>query len=65
MHIFSSSRRVTRDGSIKGTIMVKDGRRRYSVKYSREPGGHACQWGAPTDILIFTYPEFEKLIERE
>lgn len=44
-----------------GTIYVKDGRRRYRVKWDLK-GDHAEQWGANTEILCVTYPLFESLV---
>jgi hypothetical protein len=61
MTIISTTRRILKDGTIKGTINVKDGRNRHSVRYERMPGGHMEQWGAPSEVLIRTYPTFERL----
>ena len=63
MRIIYISKRLLKNGSVSGVIHVKDGRRRYRVLYEAGDHGHQMQWGAPHDVLVFTYRTFEKLIE--
>jgi hypothetical protein len=59
--IINTTRHALKDGKTKGVITVCTDGRKYSVKYEREPNGHAEQWGAPTEILCEAYPTFERL----
>lgn len=61
MKIIGTTKRVLKDGTIKGTITVRDDGRKYSVKYERTPNGHTEQWGARTEVLCRTYATFERL----
>lgn len=61
MRIINTTKRVLKDGTIKGTIAVRDDGRKYSVKYERTQNGHAEQWGAHSAILCKTYATFERL----
>lgn len=65
MQITNTTKRVLKDGTIKGTISVLDDGKKYSVKYERAPNGHAEQWGAHPEVLCRTYATFERLCAEE
>lgn len=62
MTISKITKTMKSDGSMSGSIRVKDGKRAHTVKFARDNTGTSEQWGASTDVLIFTYSTFEKLI---
>ena len=61
MTITETTRRVMANGTIKGTITVRDGKRKYTVRYEQTPNGFSQQWGANPEVLSRTYDTFEKL----
>lgn len=68
MTVVATTKRTTRTRSgihIRGTIRVRDGRRTHTVRYEAGPHGHQMQWGAPTDVLCFTWNTFKNLIAEE
>jgi hypothetical protein len=48
---------------MKGSVKVKDGKKNYTVKYeySERSGLGFEQFGAPTEVLCFTYKTVENL----
>ena len=65
MRITSTTKKTKPNGVIRGSIMVQEGKRRWRVCYEKSAGGYAEQWGASTEVLCFTYPTFERLINDE
>jgi hypothetical protein len=61
--ILGHSSRTLRDGSITGTIRVRQPgiRRIYKVKFDYNPNSVVGweQWGAPTEVLCLTAPLVE------
>ena len=65
MEITEVIRKKRPDGSISGFICVTlDSGRKCKVEFE-SCNGHAEQWGAPPEVLRFTYPTFEKLISQD
>ena len=63
MKIVSTSRKILMNGLMKGSVKVKDGKKNYTVKYeySERSGLGFEQFGAPTEVLCFTYKTVENL----
>lgn len=66
MRIIATTRRVLKDGTIKGTITVDTGHRwKEHIRYQYDPNNISGigwqQWGAPTDVLCFTTRAVERL----
>lgn len=65
MTITSTSRHTNKKGEVRGTIRVRDGHRRHVVNYACNKQGCIDQWGASTDVLMFTWPTAERLSLQE